>query len=91
MPWKTLVVAVAVFGSGALAVSAHAADRTLAGRLGLTGQKYLGPQTRMSQAGITRSLTNRLLLQLMYERTGYAPMMPFDHDNGIMTGINLAF
>jgi hypothetical protein len=84
---KTLVVAAVA----AFAVVAHAAERPVAGRLGFTGEKYRAPQTQMSQAGLTWSVTKRLLLQLTYERTGYAPMMSFDHDNGIMTGIKFGF
>ena len=84
---KALVVAaVATFS-----LAVHAADGPVAGRLGFTGQKDQAPQTQMSQAGVTWSVNNQLLLQLMYERTGYAPVMPFDHDDGIMTGIKIRF
>ena len=61
------------------------------GRLSLVGQKMLGPQTRMSEAGIRLSLNRRVKLELSYERTGYAPIMPFDHDDGIMTALRFAF
>jgi hypothetical protein len=60
-------------------------------RLGVVGQKYAAPQTRMSQAGLAWSLTERLSLLLSYERTAYAPTMSRDHDNGVLTGLRLAF
>jgi hypothetical protein len=60
-------------------------------RLGLAGQKYKAPQTRMSQAGVTWSLTNRVSLLLSYERTAYGPTMARDHDDGIVTGVKLGF
>jgi len=60
-------------------------------RLGFAGGKYLAPQTRMSQAGVTWSLSDRLLLHLSYERTAFAPIMSRDHDDGIVTGLKLRF
>ena len=60
-------------------------------RFGVVGQKYAAPQTRMSQAGVLWSLSNHLSLQLSYERTAYAPLMPQDHDNGILTGLRVGF
>jgi hypothetical protein len=63
----------------------------LPSRLGFAGGKYLAPQTRMSQAGVTWSLTNRLTLHLSYERTAFAPVMSRDHDDGIVTGLKLCF
>ena len=60
-------------------------------RLGVAGLKYKAPQTRMSQAGVTWSLTDRVSLQLSYERTAYAPTMAKDHDDGILTGVKLGF
>jgi outer membrane receptor protein involved in Fe transport len=60
-------------------------------RLRVAGQKYKAPQTRMSQAGVSWSLTDRVSLQLSYERTAYAPTMAKDHDDGILTGVKLGF
>ena len=60
-------------------------------RFGVVGQKYAAPQTRMSQAGVLLSLSKHLSLQLSYERTAYAPLMPQDHDNGILTGLRVGF
>jgi|SRR5262245_30420254 len=60
-------------------------------RFGLIGQKYAGPQTGMSQAGVVWSLGDHLSVHLSYERTAYAPLMPRDHDNGVLTGLRLAF
>ena len=67
-------------------------NTTQAGCLpGVVGQKYAAPQTRMSQAGVLWSLSKHLSLQLSYERTAYAPLMPQDHDNGIVTGLRVGF
>jgi hypothetical protein len=63
----------------------------LPSRLGFAGGKYLAPQTRMSQAGVTWSFTNWLKLQLSYERTAFAPTMSKDHDDGVVTGLKLTF
>ena len=60
-------------------------------RFGLVGQKDAAPQTGMSQAGVTWSLGDHLSLHLSYERTAYAPLMSRDHDNGVLTGLRLAF
>jgi hypothetical protein len=60
-------------------------------RLGFAGQKLAARQTRMSQAGLTWSLSDRLTLHLSYERTAYAPIMPQDHDDGILTGLRVGF
>jgi len=59
--------------------------------LGVVGSKLRSPQTKMSEAGLTWSVSNHLTLNLCYERTAYAPMMPHDHDDGIMTGLKLGF
>ena len=60
-------------------------------RLGLAGVRYVDPQTRMSEAGLAWSLSDRLTLRLSYERTAFAPLMARDHDDGILTGIKLGF
>ena len=60
-------------------------------QLGVVGMKLRGPQTKMTEAGISWSLTDRLTLNLSYERTAYAPLMPRDHDDGIVTGVKLGF
>jgi hypothetical protein len=63
----------------------------LPSQLGFAGGKYLAPQTKMSQAGISWALNSRLTLQLSYERTAYAPVMWRDHDDGVVTGLKLCF
>ena len=63
----------------------------LAPRLGLVGLKLRAPQTRTSEAGLTWAISDRVTLNLTYERTAYAPMMPHDHDDGILTGVKLGF
>ena len=37
------------------------------------------------------SLDSRMSVQLNYERTSQAPMMPFDHDNGILAHFRVGF
>jgi len=59
--------------------------------LGVVGRKLRSPQTKMSEAGLTWSLSDHLTFNLSYERTAYAPMMPRDHDDGILTGVKLGF
>ena len=59
--------------------------------LAVVGHKLRSPQTKMSEAGLTWSLSNHVTLNLSYERTAYAPLMPRDHDDGIMTGVKLGF
>jgi hypothetical protein len=88
-PWK--VLGLAALAVGIVSVPVGAAERLLTNRLGVTGQKTLAPQTAMSEAGVTWAFTPRVRLHLSYERTGYAPTMPFDHDDGIMTGIKIGF
>src|SRR5581483_5251098 len=58
---------------------------TTPARFGISGKKYLAPQTRMTEARVMWLLSDRVTPYLAYERTGYAPMMPRDHDDGIMT------
>ena len=59
--------------------------------LAVVGHKLRSPQTKMSEAGLTWSLSNHVTLNLSYERTAYAPLMLRDHDDGIMTGVKLGF
>jgi hypothetical protein len=65
-------------------------ERTLP-QLGIAGQKDRAPATRMSQASVTWSLSERLLFHLSYERTAFAPTMAKDHDDGILTGVKVRF
>jgi hypothetical protein len=90
MTWRKglLLAALAV---GALATGSEAAEPRTLGPLGLIGGKYQAPQTRMSQAGVAWPISNHVSLHLSYERTGYAPIMRFDHDDGIMTGVKIGF
>src|SRR5262245_46087153 len=60
-------------------------------RLGVVGRKYAAPQTRMTEAGVVWSLSDRLSLHLSYERTAFAPVMSKDHDDGILTGLKVGF
>jgi hypothetical protein len=59
--------------------------------LGVEGRKLRSPQTKMSEAGLTWSLSDHVTLNLSYERTAYAPLMPRDHDDGILTGVKVGF
>jgi len=60
-------------------------------RLGFVGHKLRAPQTKTSEAGLTWAVSERVTLNLSYERTAYAPLMPQDHDDGILTGVKLGF
>jgi len=67
------------------------ADERTPSRLGVVGRKYAAPQTRMTEAGVVWSVSDRLSLHLSYERTAFAPVMSKDHDDGILTGLKLGF
>ena len=77
--------------AASLGTNAAAAEQRANARFSLIGQKYLAPQTRMSEAGVAWSITHRMSLELSYERTGYGPTMSFDHDNGILTAVKIGF
>jgi hypothetical protein len=63
-----------------------------AGRLSLKGQKYGGaPFGKRTEAGVDLALDSHVSIQLNYERTAQAPMMPFDHDDGILTRLRVGF
>jgi hypothetical protein len=72
-----------------LALATKAATPT--SRLRIGGQKFVAPQFQRTEAGVGLSLTDRLTLQLNYERGAYAPMMHQDHDDGLLTRLKLAF
>jgi len=84
---------VAAGNSGAAFLASPPTLAPHARRLSLSGQKYGTPFTfsRRSEAGVTWALDSRLSIQLNYERTSQAPMMPFDHDDGIMTRLRVGF
>lgn len=67
-----------------------AAART-ARRLTLTGQKYGAPTGKRTEAGLAWALDSRVSIQLNYERTSAAPMMSYDHDDGILTRLRVGF
>ena len=60
-------------------------------RFRLQGEKYAGPFGKRTETGVEWSLDSRVSLQLNYERTAQAPMMPFDHDDGILTRFCIGF
>ena len=60
-------------------------------RLGVLGYRLRAPQTKMSEAGITWAVSNRVTLDLSYERTAYPALMPNDHDDGVLTGVKIGF
>jgi len=74
-----------------LMTPAPPADEQSPSRLGIVGLKYAAPQTRMTQAGVVWSVSDRLSLHLSYERTAFAPVMSKDHDDGILTGLKVGF
>src|SRR5262245_13833151 len=61
-------------------------------KLVLKGDKYgAGGADKRTEAGLEWALDSRVSLQLNYERTSQSPMMPFDHDNGILTRVRIGF
>lgn len=60
-------------------------------RFSLKGQKYAAPFSKRTEAGVSWALDSRVSIQLNYERTSQAPMMPFDHDDGILTRLRVEF
>ena len=60
-------------------------------RFSLKGQKYAARFGHRTEAGISWALDSRLSIQLNYERTAQAPMMRFDHDDGILTRLRVGF
>ena len=75
----------------ALAAAPPPPPAPIAPRLGIVGHKLRAPQTKTSEAGLAWAVSDRVTLNLTYERTAYAPMMPQDHDDGILTGVKLGF
>jgi hypothetical protein len=61
----------------------------LARRLSLKGEK--APFSKRTEAGVVWSLDSRVSIQLNYERTPQPPLMPFDHDDGILTRLRVGF
>jgi hypothetical protein len=57
----------------------------------LSAQKYLAPSGKRTEAGVGWLLDSHVSIHLNYERTSQAPMMPFDHDDGILTRVRVAF
>ena len=60
-------------------------------RVRLEGRKVVAPQLQRSEAGVVWSLGSKLTLELNYQRTALAPLMPHDHEDGIATQLKLGF
>lgn len=60
-------------------------------RLSLTGQRYGAPTGKRTEAGVAWALDSHVSIQLNYQRTTQAPMMPVDHDDGILTRVRVGF
>lgn len=84
-------VPIALPAPPALMTVAPPAEERAPSRIGVVGRKYAAPQTRMTEAGLTWSVSERLSLHLSYERTAFAPIMSKDHDDGILTGLKVGF
>jgi hypothetical protein len=84
-------VPIALPAPPALMTKAPPARAPTSSRLGVVGRKYAGPQTRMTEAGVTWAVSDRLSFHLSYERTAFAPVMSKDHDDGILTGLKVGF
>lgn len=62
-----------------------------ASSLHLQGQKIVARQLQRSEAGLSWALGPKLSLELDYERSALAPMMPHDHDDGFLTRLKIGF
>ena len=60
-------------------------------RLHVGGQKWVAPQLRRSEAGVTWSLSPRVTVEFNYERSALAPTMLHDHDDGFLTRLRIGF
>ncbi len=80
-----------VAGSPAGLLAAPPAPAPAGRRFRLKGEKFGAPLTGRTEAGVEWALDSRVSIQLNYERTAQAPMMPFDHDNGILTRLRIGF
>jgi len=58
---------------------------------GPSAERPSGATASDDRAGIAWSLTDHLTLHLRYERTGYAPIMSPDHDDGVLTSLQFTF
>ena len=59
--------------------------------LALDGEQSATPGLQRSETGITWSVGEHIALRLTYARTGHAPPMHGDHDNGVFTHLRFAF
>jgi len=57
----------------------------------VAGQKYGAPLGARTEAGVEWKLDSHVSIQLNYERTAQAPMMPSDHDDGLLTRLRVKF
>lgn len=60
-------------------------------RFSLKGHKFPAKVGKRTEAGVEWALDSRVSIQLNYERTSQAVMMPFDHDDGILTRLRVGF
>ena len=59
--------------------------------LTLDGEESSAPGLRRSETGITWSVGEHVAVQLTYARTGNAPPMHREYDNGVFTHLRFAF
>ena len=81
----------AVARNGADLLSVPAPPARPGRRFRLKGEKFAAPLSKRTEAGVEWLLDSRVSIQLNYERTAQAPMMPFDHDDGFLTRLRIAF
>jgi len=60
-------------------------------RMSVRGQKLAGRPMNRSEAGLSWALGRHLAVELNYARNAFPPMMPNDHDDGLITRLKLGF
>jgi hypothetical protein len=60
-------------------------------RVTFTTRRLSTPQGQTSEAGVTCSLSDRIAVQLSYERDAFGGAMPLDPENGVVTSLKLGF
>jgi hypothetical protein len=61
------------------------------GRLTFAAGKVATPQGQASEAGVACSLSDRIAIQMKYQRSAFGHAMPRDPENGIVTSLKLGF
>lgn len=86
--WRS-AFATAIVGWASLVGPARAADAP--GRVEVRGRKIAARPVSRSEAGVSWSLGPRLALEFDYARNAFPPLMPNDHDDGLIGRLKLGF